>query len=658
MKENGDRIAGDAVKKGDDFLNKAKKVKQFGKGEDTLYGSVQQAVAASLAYTNRAYNVYGEAEGALHQVAEMLYQFENKKKDIIIKSSNRTALNAKIKRLGLNKGDVTITRHGHGDYDLKIKHKAFEKLITEKTIAEFKSMTKEPSPQSIKAFRENTTDFLPSAIKKYLPPDANGNMRQIVPTQSQQAAARLLAMQKKVYLNFGAGVGKSLAYLMQKAHLEDTTGKPVKTIISMPKKLMGNFKQEVEKFSNYKVEIVSSADEAKRVKQYGADANTIVLVNKEKFHFDYDHIKNAGFNMVVADEAHKITQREKTTAAGGGSRMSRGMQDIASVAEYYVAGTGTPTPNDLSELYFHLKIMSPEKYPNQKAFMEKYGKLHKGAGMKDKLRDILNAELDDRVFTEKKELPNNFFTNTHTVKLSDAQKINYRDIQKKYLKKKLLPMSRDQKLTQVLNDTKWQENPKYTEMKSVIDNHIATKGESEKVLIYAKNYSTVKEIEKFLRANYPGQKTVRFTGQNKKGGEIKVKDIDANKQAFLTDKKVRFAIHTDAGTEGLNLQHTGEVDRPHGATTVIAMASGANSYATIDQFNSRANRKGANKDVHAHMILTDTPHDMATEERLEEKKNVMNLLDNAKRRDELGGGGSGIKYYKSFMIPRLIRIRK
>ena len=66
------------------------------------------------------------------------------------------------------------------------------------------------------------------------------------------------------------------------------------------------------------------------------------------------------------------------------------------------------------------------------------------------------------------------------------------------------------------------------------------------------------------------------------------------------------------------------------------MASGLDSYANLDQFFSRANRKGATKDVHGHLILTDTPHDMNTEERLGDKRAVMGLIDNAKVRDEHG----------------------
>jgi len=634
IEEKGNSIAKEAVDKGDKYLEMAQRVRKHAKGEDALYASVQQGTAASLAYTNRAYEAYGQAEGALNQVAELLHQFDVKKDHMVIKATNRPALNRKIAKLGLNKSDVSILRHGHGDYELRIPKRSYEKLIHERVVSQFQSIGKEPSPEKIITGQYNTDNFTPSNIKTHLDPDKNGNTRRIVPTQAQQSAARLVAEQKKVYLNWEAGTGKSLAYLESIAHASDKAGKPLKTVISMPKKLMGNFKEEVEKFSNYKVEIVSSNNEAIRKQQYASDPNTIVVVNKEKFHFDKDHIKEAGFNMVIADEAHKITQR--ADGAGKGSMMSHGLSEVAKNAEYFIAGTGTPTPNNLSELYFHLNIIDPDKYSSQKAFMDKYKNLHKGSGLKDKLADIMNAELSDRVMTQKKEQNGKFFENVHKVDLTATQREGYKETQKKFKDGKIMGITRDQRLTSVLNDTHHSDNNKYAKMKEIVDNHLKTKGDSEKVLFYAKNYKTVRMIEDFLKTHYPEHSSVRFTGTDAKGRDMNVKRIADSKNKFLTDGKAKFAIHTDAGTEGLNLQHTGEKDRPYGATTVVAMASGLDSYANLDQFFSRANRKGATKDVHGHLILTDTPHDMNTEERLGDKRAVMGLIDNAKVRDEHG----------------------
>ena len=166
IEKNGGQIALDAVAKGDSYLKKAEHVASFAQGEDKLFATRQQGAAAKLAYINRAYLAYGQAEGGLHMSAEMLYQFQTHKKDLVIKSSNLQALKAKMKTLGLEPGDVRVTTAGYGNHEMRIKTKAYKKLIDEKMVAQFKTIEGEPSPQSIKAGRENTPDWLPTNINE------------------------------------------------------------------------------------------------------------------------------------------------------------------------------------------------------------------------------------------------------------------------------------------------------------------------------------------------------------------------------------------------------------------------------------------------------------------------------------------------------------
>ena len=442
----------------------------------------------------------------------------------------------------------------------------------------------------------------------------------------------MVVKEKRVYLNHEAGTGKSLSYISSIAAVREKTGKMPKTVISMPQKLMPNFKDEVEKFSDFKVRIITENDNKKaRGRIYNGDPNVITLVNKEKFNFDKDMIKNAGYDMVVIDEAHRSTQREGRKA----SAMSQGIVEVAEKAEYFIAGTGTPTPNDLSELYFYLKVIDPEKYSNQKQFMEKYKNLHRGAGLKDKLAEILHKEINNRVFTVKKDLQHTFNMHSHNVSLTNVQKEAYKKEMVKYRKNRKTvrgaAINRDINLSKILNETKIENNNKFSKMGNIIDNHVKTKGADEKIIIYAKNYNTVNEIERYIKNNYPGKKTVSFTG------ESTLDEVNENKRLFKTDKSTMFSIHTVAGTEGLNLQYTGKPGEM-GATTAIAMASGEDSYSTLDQFYSRSNRMGVPKamNIDGHLVLTDTPHDIRTEMRLEDKKAVMSLVDNAKRVDDQG----------------------
>jgi hypothetical protein len=599
------------------FMEMADRVRKFGLGSDNLM-EWAQANGTALKYLGKAYEAYGQAEGALNQGAELVYALKNDVNALEFRGNSPSAIERKRKSLKLLKGDVRITKESTGNYKMVVPPKAFEKLIAERPSEKHgRGLGFEFSSSEIKDLKANTDDFRPSAIREYLSENKKGISVKIVPKPEQQASARFIAQQKRVYLNHEAGTGKSLSVLLAKAHIEDTTGKPLKTIISMPSKLMPNFKDEVKKFTNFNVVIASSQNKKKRIEAYNSDPNTIVLVNKEKFNFDKIPIAEAGFNMVVADEAHKITQRE----GRGSSMMSGGLQDIAKQAEYYVAMSGTPTPSDLSELYFHAHVIDPKKFNNQKEFMAQFGSAHKGVGYKKQIAEFMNTQLNDNVYTVKKTLSTKFNLHRHEVKLSGAQQKAYKEASAAYLRRDINPLQRDQQYNNILNGFDHNQNSKFKQIKSIVDDHLKKKSADEKVLFYAKNRNTVNEIKSFLKENYPEYGHVEFTGTTK------VKDLKGNKQKFKTDPKVKFSIHMRAGVEGLNLQYDGN---GQGATTAIAVASGEDSYAPLDQFFSRANRTGAVKDIDGHLILTDTPHDIGTQVRLEEKQEVGELIQDKK----------------------------
>lgn len=635
--EKGGPVAQLAIERGGRFMDMARKAAEFGRGEDNLM-SAAQALGTALKYHNKAFEAFGQAEGALNQGAELAYEFSNDKGKLEFSAGSRDTLERKRKKLRLNKGDVTITKDGDG-YKMTVPSRAFEKLIGEKPATTHGGLTGDKySAEEIKAGKANTDDFRPAMLREYTPEDANGESRRIVLKPEQQAAARMIAQQKRVYLNFEAGTGKSLAIIAAKAHLEDSTGKPKKMIIAMPQKLMANFKDEVEKFSGYKVVIVDDSDRKKRAAKYASDPDTIVVVNKEKFNFDKALIKEAKFDMVAADEAHKITQRE----GRGGSDMSKGLSDVAKGAEYYVAMSGTPTPDDMSQLYFHANIIDPDRFNSQKEFMARFGSAHKGVGYKETIQNFMNRELADHVFTAKKSLDTTFTLKRHAAGLSADQRDAYRQVQEQFKAKQISPLQRDQQLNTVLNSFDHRRNGKFQEIRKIVDQHLATKASDEKVIFYAKNYDTVGQIQDFLKTHYGhAGEAVTFTGREK------VKDIRANKERFKHDPTVRFAIHTRAGVEGLNLQYDGNGG---GATTAVAVASGEDSYAPLDQFFSRANRTGAKKDIHAHLVLTDSPHDMGTELRLDEKKGVGELIKSDK-----GGKWSKLFLIKSHVKQHLRR---
>ena len=525
--------------------------------------------------------------------------------------------------MGLKPADITIKKVA-GGYKMTIPPRSFEKMIREdSTFAHGQGLGLEYSPDDIKAGKANTDDFHPTGIREYTHPDKSGLSEKLTIPPEKQAAVRLLAQQKKIYLNWEAGTGKSFTMLAAKAHLDDLHGKPQKMIVAMPAKLLANFKDEVEKFTYYKCVMVNDQTPQKRKELYASDPNTIVLVNKEKMNVDAAAIHSAGFNIVAADEAHKITQRE----GRGNSLMSDGLDRIAQKADYYIAASGTPTPNDLSELYFHAHIMDPKRFRSQTEFMAQFGSAHKGVGYKDAIAEFMNNYLGDRISTQKKAGRSyKFNLHQHQVEMTDSQRKEYKAISEQYREGSIATFQRDHQLDYLLNAHDHKDNNKFSKAKEIIDTHLKTKAPDEKVIFYAKNRATVNQINAFIAEHYPEYDHVEFTGTTNK------KDLDAQKQKFKHDPKTKFSIHMRAGVEGLNMQYDGNGG---GATTAIAIASGEDSYAPLDQFFSRADRTGQKKDVDAHLILTDSPHDISTGLRLEEKKAVGELIGDKKKKPAL-----------------------
>jgi hypothetical protein len=632
----GSEIATRAVRRGDEFMEMSEKIKGTGYGAESLMEAAQ-ARGAALKYVNKAYETYAQAQGALNQAAELAYEAANEGGKIEIGAGSVSTLDAKRKRMGLKASDVSIAKDGDG-HKMTVKPQAIEKLLHEYATPKTGGIAGEGfTPDDIKAHRANTDDFRPQGIREYTPPNKEGIATKIDLGAGQQAAVRFIDKQKRVYLNYEAGTGKSLTVIAAKAHLEEQSGEPKKMIVSMPSPIMKNFAAEVAKFSDYKVAIVEPSDtpEQRRAK-YNSGPDTIVIVNHEKMNFDGADIAKAGFHMVVADEAHTVTQKE----GGKKSFKSEGLKNVAGKAEHYIAMSGTPVPNNLSELYFHAHLINPEKFGSQKEFMARFGSMHKGEGMKAKIADFMNRELSDHVITAKKGTmlkPNGkaveMNMKTHFSKLSETQRNEYRATVAAVKSGEISQLQAENRMKKTLNDAHHSDNGKFDDIKKLIDHHLATKGPTEKISLYTHSYAGADNLHEFLEKHYPEHGVVRFANKDrKKDGEKEGRNYTGKEKAGFVDKfkhdaGVRFAIHTTAGTTGLNVQHDGNGG---GATTVIAVASGEAGYSSIDQFFSRAYRTGANRNVDAHMVLTDTPYDMGTKLRLDEKKAVGEMIRSEK----------------------------
>jgi SNF2 family DNA or RNA helicase len=134
----------------------------------------------------------------------------------------------------------------------------------------------------IKALERNVDGWLPEGVKEKvtLADGTKINLRETL-TPAQQAGIKYIAEQKKAYLDFEAGSGKTLVYMASALHLR-SQGKVKKCLISMPASVLQQFADEIKRFTDEKPVIVRGTGTSGRAAQYKGD-QFFTLINVRSF---------------------------------------------------------------------------------------------------------------------------------------------------------------------------------------------------------------------------------------------------------------------------------------------------------------------------------------------------------------------------------------
>lgn len=175
----------------------------------------------------------------------------------------------------------------------------------------------------------------------------------------QQAGAEWLSMRKQALLGDDMGLGKSA----QAVTACDRVGAQ-RILVACPASLKTNWAREFQKFSDRKLPIkvidkatdevptegvvIVSYDLATPTKQIGSSPRKTL----------HDSLKQA-WDVVILDEAHYL--KERTTLRTRSFYGHRKVAGIADAATFVWRLTGTPAPNDASELWTHLTHMGAVK---------------------------------------------------------------------------------------------------------------------------------------------------------------------------------------------------------------------------------------------------------------------------------------------------------
>lgn len=390
------------------------------------------------------------------------------------------------------------------------------------------------------------------------------------------------------------GLGKTLQTLafLQRQKDEGLLSKP--TLIIMPTSLIGNWKSEVQKFTNtLSVLSLYGSDRAElfpKIKEFDLILSTYQLALRDKEKFDKEL-----FEYIILDEAQKIKNPK--------AKMTLAIKSFK--ATHRLALSGTPMENHLGELWSIFDFLMPgflgtlsffkKEYQNP---IEKNSDIRTQERLKRKIAPFMLRRTKEEVLEELPEKVEIIQKVTfgkkqallyENVRLTMEQKV--RDlVADKGLSRshitildallKLRQICCDPSLLSISEASKVKESAKLETFFELVEELLA---EDRKILVFSQFTSMLKIIQDALEKK--GINFALLTGQTKKREEVIEKFRQSDCHIFLISLK--------AGGVGLNLVE---------ADTVIHYDPWWNP-AVENQATDRAHRIGQNKTVFVYKLV-------------------------------------------------------
>lgn len=627
----GGATAAMAVAKSEELQGQAEKIRAMGGAGGLL--TQRQATAKALEATNEAKRICARALGGLETMAQVALMLEQGVGGNLALTARSTRLGAvaQAEELGLDRGDYAITQGAAGKYVVNVKEEALDKLASPQPLEQWEG-DKEIQEIKVRGRGEGWEDWKPE-----------GQGEGIILSAHQQADIKFWERQKSILVGDEAGSGKTAVALCGIAHLAKQ-GKVKKALVVVPKSVLQQFGKEAAVFldpetaNNYVTISAEKMSGSQRRKAYAGD-QLFTVVTHDTLRNDGLFIQEAGFDAIVVDEAHYLTQRE----GGKPSQRSEVLRELQ--PPYRMMMTGTPVKNDLSELWSMVEYLQPGLLGSQKEFMARYGKLGQTVGPMDtSLLHALQQKLDGAMIGIK-------MTTKHTeggrevleiapekrggnpirlrqdekrVKLTERQAADYRAIEQNFLKMKheaALPkgaaLNKESDQRRIVNNISPEDNRKVGAVKEIMAAH-----PDEKVIIFATNDYAIETVKAGL--GLPENAYGMINGSVGSGKRSALAD------QMTTDPNLKVLFCTDAANFGMNIQ---------GASVVVNFDT-PDTQATVEQRVARSFRRKQTRDVTLYHVRSETPLELTAAQRLKRKKASMSVADSLSMADETGLAGT------------------
>lgn len=459
---------------------------------------------------------------------------------------------------------------------------------------------------------------------------------------------QLSAIEKAKSLNemalfFQVGTGKTRTTIEILRHNYNKHKKILRTFVICPKSVMGNWKNEIFKFSKIPAAHVFLLEGTldKRISLLAkCPENSIFIMNYESFAFD-KFVKATLMNppnILILDESHRVKgiQAKRTKNLIKLSQSMKAKADLAHEPIYRYILTGTPVLQNMMDLFSQFQILDCGKtlgsnyfayratyFYDKNAFMSKqkhFPNWQPKPNSEEKLKDLIAAKVVLANKDECLDLPPLVKTELE-VDLSPEQKRHYNEMKKEFITfcesgvvTAQLAITKALRMQQILSGylqlesgdiVKIEENPRAAALEELLEDITPT----EKVIIWSifhYDYEMIKGICKKL-----GLKYSEVTGL--------VKDKQKELDMFEKDPECRVMIASPkAGGVGVNMI---------AASTMIYYSR---SYSLEDDIQSEARNYRGGSEVHKKITRIDLVARGTVDElvlkALREKKNLADRI--------------------------------
>lgn len=372
----------------------------------------------------------------------------------------------------------------------------------------------------------------------------------------QKEGVEFSVFRKGVIIADEMGLGKTLQAIAT-AILKRDIFDFQKTLVICPASVKSQWKNEIEKFTDFKATVVQGFPD-EREDLYINDNAFFHIINYETVLRDLNAINKAGYDFVILDEAQKIKNYETKTANA-----------VKSIhKKHALVITGTPLENKLLDLYSITQFLDPYflapqwEFSYQHCVFDAHSK-NKIVGyfnlqnLKNRLDSILIRREKQEVFDQ---LPNVIQKNIYVTLSNEQDRLhgNFARGIAKILAKKFKTTYDWQKLMHLLTnmrmvcdstyliDKETHISPKMVELRDILIEKLDIKNHNRKIIIFSEWVTMLKLIGDMLR-----NEGIVFTTLS---GKIPVKKRGALIKEFEDNPECKVFLSSESGGAGLNLQ--------------------------------------------------------------------------------------------------------